>query len=110
VELIRLAYDRLFRKLTKENLWLYILKLLTERSMYAYEIAKMIEIQFGFSIATITVYVVIYKMLNEGLIRINKETSDDVRSDRRYYIITEKGEKTLQDGRELIKNFLAKIL
>ena len=110
MELIRLAYDRLFRKLTKENLWLYILKLLTERSMYAYEIAKMIEIQFGFSIAKITVYVVLYKMLNEGLIRINKETSDDVRSDRRYYIITETGEKTLEDGRELIKNFLAKIL
>lgn len=78
--------------------------------MYAYEIAKMIEIHFGFSIAKITVYVVIYKMLNEGLIRINKETSDDVRSDRRYYIITEKGEKTLEDGKELIKNFLAKIL
>lgn len=109
MELIRLAYDRLFRKLTKENLWLYILKLLTERSMYAYEIAKMIAIQFGFSIATITVYVVLYKMLNEGLIKINKEISDDVRSDRRYYVITEKGEKTLQDGRELIRNFLSKI-
>ncbi len=78
--------------------------------MYAYEIAKMIEIQFGFSIATITVYVVLYKMLNEGLIRINNETSDDVRSDRRYYLITDKGEKTLQDGRELIKIFLAKLL
>ena len=110
MKLIKLAYDRLFRKLTKENLWLYILKLLTERSMYAYEMAKMIDIRFGFSIATITVYVVLYKMLNEGLIRINKEVSDDVRSDRRYYKITEKGEKTLEDGRELIKNFLAKIL
>ena len=110
MELIRLAYDRLFRKLTKENLWLYILKLLTERSMYAYEMAKVIESRFGFSIATITVYVVLYKMLNEGLIRINKEIVNDVRSDRRYYKITEKGEKTLEDGRELIKNFLAKIL
>lgn len=110
MELIRLAYDRLFRKLTKENLWLYILKLLTERSMYAYEMAKMIESRFCFSIATITVYVVLYKMLNEGLIRINKEIVNDVRSDRRYYKITEKGEKTLEDGRELIKNFLAKIL
>ena len=109
MELIRLAYDRLFRKLTKENLWLYILKLLTERSMYAYEIAKMIKIQFGFSIATITVYVVLYKMLNEGLIIINEETLDAVRSDRRYYKITEQGEKTLEDGRELIKNFLTKI-
>jgi DNA-binding PadR family transcriptional regulator len=70
----------------------------------------MIDIQFGFSIATITVYVVLYKMLNEGLIKINNETSDDVRSDRRYYLITDKGEKTLQDGRELIKIFLAKLL
>jgi DNA-binding PadR family transcriptional regulator len=77
--------------------------------MYAYEIAKMIKIQFGFSIATITVYVVLYKMLNEGLIILNEETSDDVRSDRRYYKITDKGEKTLEDGRELIKNFLTKI-
>jgi len=77
--------------------------------MYAYEIAKMIDIQFGFSIATITVYVVLYKMLNEELISINKEMTDEVRSDRRYYKITEKGEKTLEEGRELIKNLLAKI-
>ncbi len=77
--------------------------------MYAYEIAKMIKIQFGFSIATITVYVVLYKMLNEELICINKEMSNEARSDRRYYKITDKGEKTLEKGRELIKNFLAKI-
>jgi len=69
----------------------------------------MIDIQFGFSIATITVYVVLYKMLNEELISINKEMTDEVRSDRRYYKITEKGEKTLEEGRELIKNLLAKI-
>ena len=63
-----MAYDRLFTKITKENLWLYLLKLLTKRPMYAYEIGKEIKASFGFSTASVIVYVILYKMECEGLI------------------------------------------
>ena len=39
---------RLKRKLTKEILWIYLLNLLKEREMYAYEIRKELERKFGF--------------------------------------------------------------
>jgi len=102
------AYERLFTKLTKENLWLYISKLLTERPMYAYEIAMMLEDRFGFSTATITVYVVLYKMLREGLIKKSVKPFEG-RQDRRYYELTEKGLETFEKGKDLIKSLLDKV-
>jgi DNA-binding PadR family transcriptional regulator len=62
-----LALDRLEKKLTKENLWIYILKLLKDRELYAYELKDKIRARFGFEPAMITVYVVLYKMEREGL-------------------------------------------
>ena len=37
------AYRRLVRKLTVENLWLYVLSLLKEGPLYGYEVVKRIE-------------------------------------------------------------------
>jgi DNA-binding PadR family transcriptional regulator len=65
-----IAYYRLFTRITKEGLWLYVLRLLTKRPIYAYEISKEIKARFGFS--KVTVYVVLYKMERKGLIRVVK--------------------------------------
>ncbi|MDQ1281141.1 MAG: PadR family transcriptional regulator, regulatory protein PadR [Thermoproteota archaeon] len=70
--LVALAFSRLVTKLTKENLWLYILKMLMERPMYAYEISKGMNERFGFSTATVTVYVVLYKIQKEGFIKVGQ--------------------------------------
>jgi len=104
-----LAYDRLRTKLTKENLWLYILRMLTERPMYAYEIDKKLKDKFDFSTATITVYVVLYKMLFEELIKINKKQHLTGRPDRKYYEITEKGTKSLEMGIEFLEKTIKKL-
>jgi len=104
-----LAYDRLRTKLTKENLWLYILRMLIERPMYAYEISKTLTDKFGFSTATITVYVVLYKMLFEELIKIKKEEPGVGRPDRKYYEITEKGIKNLKMGIEFLEKTINKL-
>ena len=103
------AYFRLIRKLTKENLWLYILKLLQDRPMYAYEIYKTIHGQFGFTTATITVYVVLYKMQREGLIQIAEEKTVLGKPDRKYYRITEKGHHEYTSGIVFLEKTLGKL-
>ena len=96
-----MAYRRLFNKLTKENLWLYLLRMLINRPMYAYEIAKKIKIVFGFDIAIVTVYVVLYKMRREGLIQTGETEPIPRKLNRKYYEITEKGLNVLKYFREL---------
>jgi len=101
-----LAYNRLVRKLTKENLWLYILRMLVERSMYAYEIRKLLLERFNVSAATVTVYVVLHKMEREGLIKTERRMSVFGRPDRIYYEITKKGLEAFQAGKDFIKSSL----
>ncbi len=74
--------------------------------MYAYEIAKEITNRFGFSPATVTVYVVLYKLHRENLIETEKETPHQGRPARKYYTITEKGRQELGKGRTLLQNML----
>lgn len=98
-----MAYQRLVKKLTKENLWLYIIKLLKEKPMYGKEIAKAIREKFHFSPALITVYVVLYRMESEGLIkkvRIKEESGQG----KIYYVPTKKGLEIFEKGRKFIKN------
>lgn len=104
-----MAYGRLLRKLTKENLWLYILRMLTERPMYAYEINKNLKGRYGFSTATVTVYVVLYKMLREGLVESGEKESVLGRPDRQYYEITALGRENLQKGIDFLGETLRKL-
>lgn len=104
-----MAFNRLIRKLTKENLWLYILRMLSERSMYAYEIKKALKTRFEITPATVTVYVILHKMQRENLIRVGKAVSFLGRPDRIYYEITEKGTKTLNQGRKFLEETLQKV-
>ena len=104
-----MAYPRLVTKLTKENLWLYILKMLMERPMYAYEISKDMNERFGFSTATVTVYVVLYKMQHEGFIQIGQEKSVTGRPDRKYYEITENGREAFLKGKKFLEDVIKKL-
>jgi len=86
-----MAYERLVKKLTVELLWLYIVRMLLERPMYGYEIAKAFKSRFGFSPARITVYTVLYRMEREGLLRSEYRSALPSPLGRRYYKLTEKG-------------------
>ncbi len=98
-----LAYKRLVRKLTVENIWMYVLRMLLERPLYAYEIRNILKSRFGFNVATITTYMVLYKMEREGLI---KKTTKRESGRRQYYKITPLGLKTLKDGLSLLEKTL----
>lgn len=97
-----MAYDRLVEKLTVENLWLYILRLLQEKPLYGYEIRKQIQERFDFSPAVITVYVVLYKLQREGLVKKISVKSDS--SQRKYYTITDNGTKMLAVGKKFFED------
>ncbi len=98
-----MAYERLSEKITRENLWLYVMRLLIDRPMYAYEIRERISEEFGFEPATITVYVVLYGMEREGLLASSRESSRGKKVARRYYRPTEKGMETFRRGLELLR-------
>jgi PadR family transcriptional regulator PadR len=104
-----MAYERLVEKLTKENLWLYILTMLKNGPMYGYEIARRLKTDFNIPIATITAYVVLYKMEREGLVeRVEhaEAAGGKVNIRKVYYRQTDKGRDTLEKGVEYLKNRL----
>ncbi len=98
-----MAYERLVEKLTVENLWLYILRLLQEKPLYGYEIRKRIQERFDFSPAVITVYVVLYKLQREELVKkVSVKGANS--SQRKYYSITEKGVEVLGAGKKFFES------
>jgi len=96
------AYERLVRKLTRENLWMYILTLLRQGPLYGYEIREKIEEQFGFKPGQVTSYIVLYKLERSGLVEVQRESKGERGPPRRYYSLTEKGEQTLQKAKEFL--------
>lgn len=86
---------RLKNLLTAGNLWLYILSLIKHgKRMYAYELPGRIERDFFFRPSRVMIYVVLYKLEGEGLIRSEFEER------RKYYYLTAKGAKTLEAAKE----------
>ena len=98
------AYRRLVRKLTVENLWLYVLSLLKRGPLYGYEVVKRIEEKFGFKPGKVTCYMVLYKLQSEGLISSKRPSSSNSGPQRKYYVLTKKGEKALEEAKAFLRN------
>jgi DNA-binding PadR family transcriptional regulator len=94
---------RLKRLLTSGNLWLYILSLLKKKKLYAYELDKLIESSFSFRPNKIMVYIVLYRLENEGLI------TSQYNERRKYYTITKKGGDSLKIARDYFKSLSGKL-
>jgi PadR family transcriptional regulator PadR len=98
--------ERLKKKMTKEVMWLYILRLLLERPMYAYEIKKQIQDRFEWEAATVTSYVVFYRLKKEGYVDTEWVESKEGRPNRKYYAITERGKTLFEDGRKFLEEMM----
>ncbi len=94
---------RLKRKTTVENLWIYILKLLSEKPMYAYQLNRDIRDRFGFEIGSVSAYIILYKLKNSGYVDI--EWRNEGRP-RKYYRITGSGRRLLKEGRAYMKKLI----
>ncbi|VVB74123.1 Transcriptional regulator PadR-like family protein [uncultured archaeon] len=88
---------RLERSLTTDNLWIYILSLLSGQRMHAYAVMEEMEKRFGWRPGLVTPYVVMYKLEEDGFIK----GSDKGR--RRYYYITQKGKGLLKAAKRRLK-------
>ncbi|MGY5874478.1 MAG: PadR family transcriptional regulator [Candidatus Thorarchaeota archaeon] len=93
------AVTRLVKKLTKEMLWIYILRLLQERPHYGYEIKELITQRFEFSPATVSGYAIIYRLMKDGLIEEQRSSG----SPRKYYGITDKGKQAMAEAKEFLQ-------
>jgi len=93
-----MALERLVRKTTKENLWLYILSILKGGAMYGYQLRDEIQRRFGFQVGEVTSYVVMYSLRKQGLVRILREERRKQGLARKYYSITPEGKALLSKG------------
>ena len=84
--------NRLKELNTRECLWIYILKLLTEKPMHAYVLRRQIQDRFGFRPGTVTAYKVLY-LLNRGGF-VEKKPSDR----QKVYNVTPKGRRALREA------------
>lgn len=97
------AMRRLITRTTKENLWLYILALLEDREYFAYELRGVVRERFGVEMASVTAYVMLYKLRRENLVEISRERREGRRPTRKYYAITKLGRHTLNEARAYLQ-------
>lgn len=89
---------RLKNLLTSGNLWLYILSLIkAHKRLYAYNLDSQIEKEFFFKPSKVMIYVVLYKLEDEKLIK------SEFKERRKYYSLTKKGAQTLKTAKEYFK-------
>ena len=93
-------------KIARGSAELAILALLEEKPLYGFEIAKRIEERSGGSLrfTMASLYPMLYELEKRGAVKAQWEANPAGR-DRRYYSLTEKGEKELGPLRREWKAF-----
>ena len=93
--------ERLERSLKVDNLWQYIISAL-KTPKYAYDLSRELK---KLNVSMITVYTVLYKLELGGYVKrtFSKKKGGPP---RKYYITTEKGNRELTRGKNIIKNHL----
>ncbi|MEM1627743.1 MAG: helix-turn-helix transcriptional regulator [Desulfurococcaceae archaeon] len=99
------ALTRLRRKLTVENLWLYVIKVLSDenRPLRTYDILVKLRERFDINPPAITLYTVVYRMSRDGLLT---RKSDE---EGAYYTVTERGLDAFKRGIIFIEEVLSKL-
>ncbi|MBL7160550.1 MAG: helix-turn-helix transcriptional regulator [Candidatus Aenigmarchaeota archaeon] len=95
--------DRLKTLNTRECLWIYVLRILSDQPKHAYALRKEIEERFGFRPGRMTAYKVLYLLHKKGFVV-------KMRAGRRVlYSITPNGKEALKEAVSFYKG-LARIL
>ena len=101
--MVREPIERLKEKVLKENLWVFIFKILKEKDEYAYELRKKIKSKFGFLAGNVTGYKVLYLLEKDGYVK------SYVKGRRKYYKLTKKGLKQLEKAKSFLKKVYTSI-
>ena len=92
--------SRLKTKIQKENLWFFILVLLSSQERYGFELRHLVNEKFGFWSGNVTAYRVLYDLEKARLVKA------EVKERRKYYRITELGRTELEEARSYLKALL----
>ncbi|HUI23775.1 MAG TPA: PadR family transcriptional regulator [Nitrososphaerales archaeon] len=98
-DLVRFV-SRLKTKVQRENLWFFILVLLSSQERYGFELRRLINEEFGFWSGNVTAYRVLYDLEKSGLVRA------ELKDRRKYYRITEPGRAELDEARSFFRSVL----
>ena len=90
------AFDKLKKSITTDNIWVYILSILNREKIHAYGLRKRIKEVFEWQPELITLYVVLYRIEKEGLIK------SIIKGRKREYSITKKGKDMLNKAKYLL--------
>ena len=88
--------ERLKDKVQRENLWFFILLLLSTKARYGYELRKLVKEEFGFWSGNVTAYRVLYSLEAAGMVK------SQLVERRKYYEITESGRKEMEEARRFL--------
>lgn len=103
--------DRYERQLKKGVLEILVLKLLSDEKKYGYQlISQLKELGKGmFSMKEGTLYPILYRLQDDGLVTSDWSEPGDKESPRKYYSITVEGQKTLIKLVDLWSEFAAEV-
>ncbi|MDG6946269.1 MAG: helix-turn-helix transcriptional regulator [Nitrososphaerota archaeon] len=88
-------------KVQKENLWFFILLLLSTEERYGFELRELINERFGFWSGNVTAYRVLYDLERSGMVKA------EVKDRRKYYKITELGRQEVREAAAFLKTLMA---
>lgn len=85
------------------SLWMYVIAVLSKEPIHAYGVRVRLRDRFGIKVPTSTVYTILYKLADEGLverIEVGGET---------LYKATPKGIKMLREAIKFLKDLVEKL-
>jgi DNA-binding PadR family transcriptional regulator len=82
--------ERLEKNNTIKCIWPYVLKIVSEKPVHAYQLRAQIEERFGFRCGRVTAYHALYKLSKRGFVTTEPEGR------RVMYSITKKGTDSLK--------------
>lgn len=97
--------DKYEAQMKKGVLDMLVLQLLSERKMYGYQIISELGVQSEerFLLKEGTLYPVLYRLEDDGLVKGQWSEAEGKRVPRKYYSITEEGRETLDEIEKLWK-------
>ena len=90
--------ERMKRKVFKENLWFFILKILKKSPRYSYEVRWIIKERFGFWVGNVTSYKVLYDLHKGGYVTFS------IQYNKKLYKITAKGRNQIRKAEAFFKD------
>ncbi len=96
--MVREPVGRLKEKILKENLWIFLFKILAERDEYAYALRKAVNKEFGFWSGQVTGYRVLYLLEKDGYVE------SYMMGRKKYYRLTAKGAEQLKKAKDFLGN------